>query len=204
MDSFRLFLAEFLIVILPVVIVFWLFIHAIANRARAGMSTRLVYLLAGTLILICLVVVRINIEFLSGVDLGFSWLLFVVGAVIYLFSHIMAMPIRKHLTLRTFAGIPEVAGEDVELLEDGPYSVVRHPRYLMVIVGVIGWAMMANYSGAYVVSLLSLGGLYLVMWMEERDLVARFGQDYKAYQTRVPQIIPRPGTFKRYFEAPKH
>lgn len=201
MESFRVALTIFLIIILPVVIVFWLFIHAIASRARAGMSPRVVYSIAGVLILICITVTRLNLGFLIGHDLGFSWILFVTGAVIYVFSHIMAVPIRKHLSFRTFAGIPEVAGEATDLLDKGPYGVVRHPRYLMVVVGVVGWALMANFSGAYAVSLLSIFGLIAVMVMEEHDLVTRFGADYVNYQNRVPRIIPKPGTMSRYFEA---
>lgn len=203
MEAARLFLAGFLILILPIVIVFWIFIHAIAARARDGLSPAVVYSLAGVLIITCGAVTWVNLDFLLGRNLGMSWVLFLIGAGIYIYSHAMAMPIRKHLTLRTFAGIPEVAGEDVELLDQGPYSVVRHPRYLMVVVGVVGWAMMANYAGAYIVSLLSIFGLFAVMFMEERDLVERFGSEYVAYQKRVPQIMPKSGTFKRYFETPQ-
>ena len=53
--------------------------------------------------------------------------------------------------------------------------MVRHPRYLMVAIGVVGWTLMAQYTGVYAIGLASLAGLVLIVRLEERDLVARFG-----------------------------
>ena len=71
---------------------------------------------------------------------------------------------------------------------EGPYRFVRHPFYCFGIVAL--WA-------APVLSLdrLLLNGLFTA-WivfgaiLEERDLLAEFGEDYKRYQRAVPMFVP--------------
>ena len=77
-----------------------------------------------------------------------------------------------------------------QLIESGPYRLVRHPRYLMVTIGIIGWALVCNYLGTYLVSAASIGGLWLIIAIEERELVNRFGARYRDYQARVPRLVP--------------
>ena len=71
------------------------------------------------------------------------------------------------------------------------YGVVRHPRYLSVIVGTAGFAMFVNYVGGYLVVLGSIPALYLVVIVEERELSLRFGDAYQRYRSRVPAFFPR-------------
>ncbi len=77
-----------------------------------------------------------------------------------------------------------------QLLQEGIYGVIRHPRYLSVILGTIGMALIVDYLGAYIVVLVSLVGLWLVIILEERELASRFGSAYAAYRSRVPALMP--------------
>jgi protein-S-isoprenylcysteine O-methyltransferase Ste14 len=88
---------------------------------------------------------------------------------------------------------PELAqkGMESKLLKEGIYGRVRHPRYVSTMVGMIGFALFTNYSGAYVVVALTLPGLYLITILEERELLVRFGEEYRHYQEEVPRLIPR-------------
>lgn len=189
MDELRYFLGLVIIMIMPVVIVFWLVIHGGSSTWRKN-RPQLAYLVAGTVIAVVVVLCWRHRMTLVGTDLGFNLLLFISGAVIYLTSFVLWRPVKQHLNFRTFAGIPEVANEEIDLIRTGPFAMVRHPRYLMVAVGVLGWCLMANYAGAYGVGLASLAGLLLVIRLEERDLVQRFGAAYLDYQREVPAVIP--------------
>jgi len=135
---------------------------------------------------------------LLGLNMGGNGVLFLCGAVVYGASFWLWRPIKKALDFSTFAGVPEVSGRSIELIQSGPFKLVRHPRYLMVAIGVLGWCLMANYGGVYLIGLASLAGLLVVVHLEERDLIARFGQAYIDYRKQVPQLIPTLESFKTY------
>ena len=77
------------------------------------------------------------------------------------------------------------------LVVDGPYRWVRHPFYDAVALLLLGvslasanWFMLA--SGATVFTLLAVRSR-----IEERMLVARFGDDYRRYMARTNRFLPR-------------
>lgn len=198
MDEFRYFLALVLVIIMPVVITFWVVIHGGSKQWRKR-SPEMAYSFAGFFILIVILLVWSFRHKLIGADLGFNLLFLVVGAVLYIASFLLWKPVKKHLDFKTFAGVPEVTNTKIDLIRDGPFAIVRHPRYLMVTIGVIGWCMMSNYAGVYLIGLLSIAGLFLVVWLEERDLVMRFGDEYRAYQNEVPQLVPTLAGAKQFW-----
>lgn len=79
--------------------------------------------------------------------------------------------------------------DESELVRDGLYRLVRHPIYLSVILGALGWALWRG----------SLVGTALVVVLfaffdaksrhEERWLVERY-PDYVAYQREVKRLVP--------------
>ena len=71
------------------------------------------------------------------------------------------------------------------------YARMRHPRYVSVFVGSLGWSMMANNGAAYGVVAVLIPLLLGLVHLEERELVDRFGDRYRAYRARVPALIPR-------------
>jgi protein-S-isoprenylcysteine O-methyltransferase Ste14 len=68
---------------------------------------------------------------------------------------------------------------------------VRHPRYLSAGIGVVANALVINYAGMYALILLLFPAGFVMLVFEERELVDRFGEEYRQYQRDVPQIIPR-------------
>lgn len=189
LDTLRYFMALFVAVTLPVVLVFWLVIHAgIGLWRRVGPG--LAYGTATVAMVLVILLLRPYLELLLGVDLGTQPLLVAVGGVIYLLSIVASAPVRRSLRFRTFIGWPELAGESHELLLEGPYRFVRHPRYLMVIVGIVGWALVCNYAGVYLLSAAAILGFLGVVELEENELEGRYGEEYEAYQARVPKLLP--------------
>lgn len=197
METVRIALGLVIIYIMPVVITFWLVIHSFSAAWRKT-KPHYAYSVAGLCIIAVLAIVYSFQSALLGQDFGLSVPLFALGLAIYLASWVLWRPVKKHLDFKTFAGVPEVKDQKITLITQGPFAMVRHPRYLMVGIGVIGWCMMSNHSGAYTIGFASLLGLWLIVNLEERDLVARFGDQYREYQSNVPQLIPTMAGVKRF------
>lgn len=70
----------------------------------------------------------------------------------------------------------------------GPYLWVRHPLYLCQLLMI--WSCPDLTSDRLLFNLLWTAWIYVGTVLEERDLVADFGQDYRAYQKQVPMLIP--------------
>ena len=187
------------VIVLPLVIVFWTLFHLTAPFWR-GRSLWQPYLLAFVVLSVTASISWTSRTHLVGADLGTAWWLILPGLVIYVAALWADRCVRRHLTFAIFAGVPELAGTKAPLLDIGPFAVVRHPRYALVLVATAGWALAANWSGAYLGSAICGAALVAVTWLEERDLRTRFGVAYDDYAARVPMLVPRPADVPRFFE----
>lgn len=130
---------------------------------------------------------------LLGADLGTSWSLIAIALALYGVT-VIELRYWRELSVRTLIGIPELSatdGQKGKLLTDGAYRVVRHPRYLSAGIGVVGNALIINHVGMYLLVLLLFPAGFVMLMFEERELVNRFGEQYRQYQREVPQIIPQ-------------
>ena len=98
---------------------------------------------------------------------------------------------RKHLTLRTLVGIPELSPTPTsqKLLDQGVYARMRHPRYVAVMLSMPAVALFTNYLALYVLCPLVVVTLYIITVLEERELLERFGTAYEQYRQRVPRFL---------------
>ena len=192
MDTARRVLGILLVVGLPPAIAFWLVIHPFAGWWR-HLDVRVTYALLAISMIGLGVLLFAARGLLLGLDLGTNWVLIAFGVALYLMAVVVSLLCRGQLSLRTFAGVPEVsrAAFPGQLLRGGLYGVIRHPRYLSVILGTVGWALVVDFLGAYVVLGVCLVGLWPMIIMEERELANRFGPAYAEYRSRVPALMPR-------------
>lgn len=70
----------------------------------------------------------------------------------------------------------------------GPYRWVRHPMYLAALLLI--WGHPAPTADRVLFDLLWTLWVVAGARLEEVDLVAAFGEPYRAYQARVPMLIP--------------
>jgi protein-S-isoprenylcysteine O-methyltransferase Ste14 len=190
-DRFRYFLAVFYLIGLPSGLLFWFLIHPWASRWRrlGAFRTYLIVLLAMIGLATLLYWFR---KPLLGTDLGTHWILIVVGLIFGLASLPIERAYWKQMDFATLAGVPELSGVgSSKLRRDGAYGVIRHPRYASAGLGVIGTMILTNYTGIYLLAALLIPLGCLLIALEERELIARFGEDYRAYQREVPGFIPR-------------
>jgi protein-S-isoprenylcysteine O-methyltransferase Ste14 len=83
----------------------------------------------------------------------------------------------------------------------GPYRWVRHPLYFFILVMV--WSCPDLAADRLLFNLLWTGWIIAGALFEERDLVAEFGDGYRAYQKKVPMLIPWKGRAARFCEKEK-
>ncbi len=70
----------------------------------------------------------------------------------------------------------------------GPYQWVRHPLYFFTLVMI--WSSPDITLDRLLFNVLFTGWIVVGTRLEERDLVAVFGEQYRAYQRNVPMLIP--------------
>jgi protein-S-isoprenylcysteine O-methyltransferase Ste14 len=89
-------------------------------------------------------------------------------------------------------GTPVPVMATQKLIVRPPYSYCRNPMALGTIVAYLGLSVIAGSLGAAL--LVAVGAIALLTYIrlvEEKEMVARFGEAYLAYRRRVPFIIPR-------------
>jgi protein-S-isoprenylcysteine O-methyltransferase Ste14 len=90
------------------------------------------------------------------------------------------------------SGTPLPVMATQKLLVDGTYQYCRNPMVFGTLLAYLGIAVAID-SISSILAVLIFGGLLLtyVKKVEERELEARFGQDYLDYKTNTPFLIPR-------------
>ncbi len=70
----------------------------------------------------------------------------------------------------------------------GPYRKVRHPLYLFMILMI--WSFPDLRMDRLLFNLLWTVWIVIGSYLEEKDLIAEFGDAYREYQKRVPMLVP--------------
>ena len=84
---------------------------------------------------------------------------------------------------------PRVTG-DHQLRTRGPYAVTRHPIYTGFLGMFLGATLLSGIGQWIVLVPLALLVFQVKIRMEERLMVATFGDEYRRYRRQVPQLIP--------------
>jgi protein-S-isoprenylcysteine O-methyltransferase Ste14 len=82
----------------------------------------------------------------------------------------------------------------------GPYRWVRHPLYACILA--LLWIRPEMVADGFLLSILWSGWIVVGTLLEERDLVADFGDVYRRYQRQVPMLVPWRGPVSVRVERP--
>ena len=81
--------------------------------------------------------------------------------------------------------------KNFELIQDGPYSIARHPLYVFSIIGASGvGAQAGGFTAALVGGFVTWAILLRMSQVEEDNMIELFGAKYFEYMVRVPRFMP--------------
>jgi protein-S-isoprenylcysteine O-methyltransferase Ste14 len=80
--------------------------------------------------------------------------------------------------------------EGHELIERGPYRLVRHPIYTGLLAMFLATAIAAGHLGGVVAVMLAFASFWVKLKEEEKLMLQQFPDQYGSYQQRVKRIIP--------------
>ena len=192
MDHIRYYLGVVILIVVPLGLLYWLIIHGWARWWRRWGPIRSYLIVLPVLAALGVLLFQERGQLLS-VNFGTNWSLIAIALVLSCPMTWLELRYWRHLSISTLVGIPELSQQRKgRLLREGIYGVVRHPRYLSAGIGMIANALIANYLGVYVLLIAIIPPGYLMLILEERELLGRFGDAYREYQRDVPRLIPRP------------
>lgn len=90
---------------------------------------------------------------------------------------------------RRFSGLVAIQPGHT-LVTSGIYGVIRHPSYLGLLVGSLGWALAFRSTLGVLLTALLIPPLVARIGAEERLLRSQFGDEYDAYRSRTSRLIP--------------
>jgi len=169
---------------------FWASRNAKRTARREPIGSRLLHIVPLVLAVWLLWSDRVPIALLN--DRLFPWPRatweFWVAAFVTASGLLFTVWARAHIG-RNWSGVVTIK-EGHELIDTGPYALVRHPIYTGLLVAIFGSAVArSEWRGALAV-LIASAALWRKFRLEERWMTERFGEQYVAYRRRVPALVP--------------
>lgn len=95
----------------------------------------------------------------------------------------------RHVLGRNWSSVVQLK-QDHELIERGPYRVIRHPIYTGLLLAFAGTALkVGDWRGVVAVAIVAVS-FWRKLRLEERWLAEQFGPAYANYRQRTKALIP--------------
>jgi protein-S-isoprenylcysteine O-methyltransferase Ste14 len=95
------------------------------------------------------------------------------------------------ITLGRFFTVDVTIEKDHELVERGPFRMVRHPSYTGVLLAFLGFGLSLHNWAALLVIVLPIGAAFIHrMNVEEDALLRALGRRYAEYMKRTKRLVP--------------
>ncbi len=169
---------------------FWLMIHPFADRWRT--RRRSPYRV--------LVPVWMAMWIISGaitwrwrlVALYTSWYPWIAAGALFAVGIWLYIQSSHEFTPPQLGGLPELRRmhPDRRLVTTGIRAHVRHPVYLAHLCEMLAWSLGTGLAVCFGLTAFGLVTGVIMIRMEEAELEARFGEDYREYKKQVPAIVP--------------
>jgi protein-S-isoprenylcysteine O-methyltransferase Ste14 len=121
------------------------------------------------------------------------WALRGIGALTFIAGMLLQIWTLRLLGTAGIMGLPEVTHlVEGGIVTEGPFSVIRHPTYAS---HTLMYAGVFLITGVIAVGIITVFDLLIVnavvIPLEDRELIGRFGNAYRKYKERVPAFFPR-------------
>lgn len=184
------FVALVTIIIWPIVPLFWIPVHGLSRIfKRLGILTYVMPLITWLPLAYLIYSQRF---FLLQFKTAFPTTLNITGIIFLAAGTLLHIWTGKLLGLWGLVGLPEISSKiKSKLVADGPFSLVRHPTYLAHTVMFFGIFLITETAAVGIVTLLDFVLVnVIIIPLEDRELLKRFGEDYKKYKEKVPGFFP--------------
>lgn len=175
----------------PLIPLFWIPVHGLTKWfKRLGFLTYILPLITWLPLSIVLysfkaLLLEYRIELPLALNI-IGWLLFCSGALLHIWTGLL-------LNIWGLIGVPEISDKfKSKMVTNGPFSIVRHPTYLahtMIFGGV--FLLSGVITSGFVAILDFLIAYSIIIPLEEKELLYRFGDKYREYSRRVPRFFPK-------------
>ena len=171
-------------------IVYWIWAsrNAKPTERRESLGSRLLHVVPLVLAVALLWGDRVPIAVLNERILPWAPWEFWVAAFVTAAGMLFSVWARVHLG-RNWSAVVTIK-EGHELIDTGPYALVRHPIYTGLLIAIFGSAMARGEWRGVLAVLIAFAALSRKLRLEERWMTERFGEEYVAYRRRVPALVP--------------
>ena len=179
------------IIIWPVIPLFWIPVHGCVRFfKRIGGLTYIMPTLVWPPLAYS---IYLNRAFLLHYRIDLAPSIRIAGLVILTGGVMLQIWTGQLLTLLGLMGLPEVSHKvEGRLVTEGAFSFVRHPTYLAHTLMFGGVFLLAGVIAVGVITFLDLIIVNTVIIpLEEKELLVRFGEEYAQYKKNVPRYFPR-------------
>lgn len=196
---------------ISIVVVSWFFYRYVVPKswrewARAGVVQAFVIAfyaeMYGFPVTIYLLARIFNLDVAGNFWDGNLWIYLTGRQEAMLVSMVIGYTISLFGVMLVIAGWREVyrANKEGRLATGGPYAVVRHPQYTGIFMvlfgeGVVHWPTVFSLAAFPIIVI----AYVLLARKEERQMIEKFGDEYRQYQRRVPMFLPRWGDWRKLF-----
>ena len=191
----RVIFAQGIVIFYPGIFVFWLIVHNNIERLRP-FGTRAYWVAAaawlvtsGPLLYFRRTIFSVHWAMPDFVAVTFTTL----GVISIVLALVFLSQAAKQIPLRTMIGFPEIEPQKNKqlVLNSGVYSKTRNPIYLAHWLLVFSAAAFTNFAATWILFALDCIVLPLLIRVEERELLTRYGSGYQVYMGRVPRFFPQ-------------
>ena len=192
----RALFAQWLVILYPGVFVFWFIVHnnidrlrPIGPRAYLGVAAVAWLITAGPLLYFRQQVFSIILPMPELASYGLTAL----GIVALILACAVLSRAMKQIPLPTMIGLPEIEPQKSKqpVLNMGIYSRTRNPIYFAHWLLVLSAAALTSFLANWILFALDCLILPLLIYAEERELLARYGSVFAEYMRRVPRFFPQ-------------
>lgn len=169
---------------------YWLFVHPFAERwRRRGAKLKHV----GPIWIILWFVIAGATWPWHKIVLYTSWWAWVPAAILFAIAFSIYVLATKDFTHDQLVGRSEIEpqGHEQRLNTSGIRARMRHPLYFGHVLHLLGWTIGSGLAVMYgLLAFAIITGAWMIR-AEEKELIRRFGDEYREYQRRSPLILPR-------------
>ncbi len=177
------------IIVWPIIPLMWIPVHVFTDLFRNLGKKTYIIIFCGWLACAALLFANKDtlLSSIANLPLGFA----AVGMALVAGGTTLHVWTARLLTLTGITGGHQLANRHDVFQPHGAFAIVRHPTYLAHTLLLLGIFLITRYTAVGIVALLDFVLAYTVIIpLEERELLKRFGGVYNEYRRKVPRFFP--------------